>query len=137
MLGEICEIGLDHAVMPPEKANVSYSTKVQDIFAPRGGAPNPVGRFILLTPPPLEVAWAGKPFRFQIETDSVSKELRLFAVDVQCEKAGSYSAYLLATSGKKADFDRRMFVEGITCESRPGYGMFSQLVRDKRAKAMP
>jgi len=137
VLGEICEIGVDYAAMPPEKAHVSYSTKVQDIFAPRSGASNPVGRFILLTPPPLEVAWAGKPFRFQIESDSVSKELRLFAVDVQCETAGSYSAYLLATSGKKADFDRRMFVVGITCESRPGYGMFSQLARDGRAKGLP
>jgi hypothetical protein len=115
---------------------VSYSSKVQDIFAPRGQSPSLSDRFVLLEPPPLEVSLAGRLFRFQIETDSVSKELRLFAVDLQCEKAGSYSAYLLATSGKKADFDRRMFVEGILSESRPGNGMFRQLVRDGRARSL-
>jgi hypothetical protein len=115
---------------------VSYSDKVQDIFAPKGGAPALSGRFVLLAPPPLEVVWEGRPYRFQVEQESVSKELRLFAVDVKREKDGNYSAYLLATSGKKTDFESRMFTEGITSESRPGYGMFRQLVRDGKARAL-
>jgi hypothetical protein len=115
---------------------MSYSDKVHDVFASRGQAPALSGRFVLLAPLPLHVAWAGRPFRFQVEQDGVSKELRLFAKDVECERAGQYSAYLLATSGKQADLDRRMFNDGIDCESRPGFGMFRQLVRDGRARAL-
>jgi hypothetical protein len=113
-----------------------YSDKVHDVFAPRGQAPALSGRFVLLTPLPLQVEWAGKAFRFQVEQDGVSKELRLFAKDVECERAGQYSAYLLATSGKPEDLKRSMLSDGITCESRPGYEMFSQLVRDGRARAL-
>ena len=115
---------------------MSYSDKVHDVFAPRGQAPGLQGRFVLLAPLPLQVAWAGKPFRLQVEQDCVSKELRLFAKDLECERAGQYSAYLLATSGKPAELSQRMFTEGILCESRPGYGMFRQLVRDGRARAL-
>ena len=113
-----------------EKAHaLSYSDKVQNVMAPRGHAAPLNGRFVLLAPPPLQVAWAGKQYRFQVEQESVSKEWRLFAVDVECD-----SAYLLATSGKKADFERHLFIDGVTSESRPSFGMFRQLQRDGRAK---
>jgi hypothetical protein len=111
-----------------------YSDKVQNVMAPQGQAAPLSGRFVLLAPPPLQVAWAGKQYRFQVEQESVSKEWRLFAVDVDCERSGSYSAYLLATSGKKADFESQMFTGGVASESRPSFGMFRQLVRDGRAK---
>jgi hypothetical protein len=118
-----------------EKAHaLSYSDKVQNVMAPGGHAAPLNGRFVLLAPPPLQVAWAGKQYRFQVEQESVSKEWRLFAVDVECERSGSYSAYLLATSGKKADFERHLFIDGVTSESRPSFGMFRQLQRDGRAK---
>ena len=118
-----------------EKAHaLSYSDKVQNVMTPRGHAAPLNGRFILLVPPPLQVAWAGKQYRFQVEQESVSKEWRLFAVDVECERLGSYSAYLLATSGKKADFERHLFIDGVTSESRPSFGMFRQLQRDGRAR---
>ena len=113
---------------------MSYSDKVQNVMAPRGHAAPLNGRFVLLAPPPLQVAWAGKQYRFQVEQESVSKEWRLFAVDVECERLGSYSAYLLTTSGKKADFERQLFTDGVTSESRPSFGMFRQLLRDGRAK---
>jgi hypothetical protein len=115
---------------------MSNSDKLHDVFVPRGQAPGLSGRFVLLAPLPLHVAWAGRPYRIQIEQDSVSKELRLFAKDIELEATGLYSAYLLATSGKQADLDQRVFSDGMTCESRPGYGMFKQLVRDGRAKAL-
>ena len=115
---------------------MSYFGKTQNVLAPRRQAPGLSGRFILLAPLPLRVEWAGRPFRFQVEQDSVSKELRLFAKDVELERAGSYSAFLLATSGKQADLDRRMFSDGIDCESRPGFGMFRQLVSDGKARAL-
>ena len=55
-------------------------------------------------------------------------------MDVECERLGSYSAYLLTTSGKKADFERHLFIDGVTSESRPSFGMFRQLQRDGRAR---
>ena len=113
---------------------MSHSDKVQNVTAPRGHAEPLNGRFVLLAPLPLQVAWAGKQYRFQVEQESVSKEWRLFAVDVECERSGSYSAYLLTTSGKKADFERHLFIDGVTSESRPSFGMFRQLLRDGRAK---
>ena len=118
------------------RAAMSYSAKIKDVFAPRHQPPSPSGRFIFLAPLPVEVGWAGRAYRMQIEQDSVSKELRLFAKDVEQERIGLYSAVLLATSGKQADLDQRMFNDGILCESRPGYGMFRQLVRDGRARAV-
>ncbi len=90
-------------------------------------------KFILLESPPVQVVWAGKQYRVQIEREPVSQELRLFAVDVQCQ---CYSAYLLMTSGKQADFDRRMFTDGVESESRPSVGLFRQLVADGKARAV-
>lgn len=115
---------------------MSYSDKVQDVFAPLRQSPSPSGRFILLAPLPVEVGWAGKAYRLHVEQEPVSRELRLFAKDIEQERSGLYSAFLLATASKEADLDRRIFNDGITCESRPGYGMFSQLVKDGRARAL-
>ena len=115
---------------------MSYSERIQNVFAPRGQAATLSGRFVLLAPLPVEVGWAGKPYRLQVEQEPVSKELRLFAKDIEQERSGFYSAFLLATSGKQADLDRRMFNDGIDCEGRPGFGMFRQLVRDGRARAL-
>jgi hypothetical protein len=42
--------------------------------------------------------------------------------------------YLLTTSGKQVDFERKLFSDGVTSESRPSFGMFRQLQRDGRAK---
>jgi hypothetical protein len=115
---------------------MSYAAKVQDVFAPRPQTPSASGRFILLAPLPVEVDWAGKAYRLHVEQEPVSKELRLFAKDVELERSGLYSAYLLATASKERDLNRRIFNDGINCESRPGYGMFSQLVKDGRARAL-
>jgi hypothetical protein len=115
---------------------MSYSAKVQDVVAPHRLAPSSSGRFILLAPLPVEVDWAGKVFRLHMEQEPVSKELRLFAKDVEQERRGLYSAYLLASAGKERDLSRRIFIDGITCESRPGYGMFSQLEKEGLAKAL-
>jgi hypothetical protein len=58
---------------------MSYSDKVQEVFAPRRQALSPSGRFILLAPLPIEVGWAGKAYRLQVEQEPVSKEIRLAA----------------------------------------------------------
>ncbi len=115
---------------------MSRSTKVQDVFAPRRRGASLSGRFILLGPLPVEVGWAGKIYRLQVEQEPVSRELRLFAKDIEQERSGQYAAYLLATASKETDLDRRIFNDGITCDSRPGYGIFSQLVREGMARAL-
>ena len=71
-----------------------------------------------------------------MDQEPVSKELRLFAKDIEQERSGFYSAYLLATAGKERYLERRIFNDGITGESRPGCGMFSQLVKDGRREGL-
>jgi hypothetical protein len=61
---------------------------------------------------------------------------RVFAKDIEQERSGLYSAYLLATANNETDLDHRIFNDGITCESRPGYGIFSQLAKDGRARVL-
>jgi hypothetical protein len=115
---------------------MSYSAKVQDIFAPGRQAPSPSGRFVLLEPLPLEVLSFGRPYRLQIETESVSGESRLLGVDLTAERAGSYSAYLVATPARKATLEAKITFQGIESQGRAGFGMFTQLVREGRARAL-
>ena len=115
---------------------MSYSDKVQDVFASGRQAPSPSGRFVLLEPLPLEVLSCGRPYRIQIETESVSGESRLLGVDLTAERAGSYSAYLVATPAREAALEARIISEGIESQGRAGFGMFSQLVREGRARAL-
>jgi hypothetical protein len=132
----VIEGKLDQTAPRSEKpCAMSNSDKIQAVFAPRTRDPSPSGRFVLLSPLPLEVAWGGKAYRLHVEREAVSKELRLFAKDIGQERKGQYAAYLLATASEASDLDRRIFNDGITCESRPGYGMFSQLVSEGRARA--
>jgi hypothetical protein len=92
---------------------------------------NVAGRFVLCRLP-LEVV-CGVRYEIQVEQESVSKELRLFARDIE---SPSYRAYLVTTASKREDLDRRMFIEGLLIESRPVYAIFQALVGAGKARAV-
>lgn len=118
---------------------LNYSDKVQEIFAPAGGhtRKDSTTRFVLLEESPLDVAVKGVSYRIQIEQESVSKEWRLFAVNLESAKAGNYSAWLLQTAASKEAIEKRMFCEGLEFNpNQGGFGIFKQLVRSGYAKEL-
>jgi hypothetical protein len=75
--------------------------------------PTPTGTVVLLTPLPVTVDWEGRPYRLQIEQESVSGESRLLGVDVTAERAGSYSAFLVALPGRRPALEAKIRGDGI------------------------
>lgn len=118
---------------------VSYSDKVQEVFAPTGdrGWSPPTARFVLLEKLPIEVTAKGEDFRIQAENESVSKGWRLFAVDLASEKAGRYRAWLLHTTGSLEAMETQMHSTGLPGNAKQGgFAIFKQLVREGRAKEL-
>lgn len=97
-------------------------------------APKDAGTFVLVAPVPLEVAWHDRRFRLQVESESISGECRLPAVDLAAER-GTYSAYLIAQPARESVLEAQMKGDGLKCQGRAGFALFEVLVKEGRAMA--